>query len=334
MIFLAALLAAQVSAQDTYSEILNEYKSGDPTAALHRLAGLGIPAIDSGFESLVNKLSPALSQTAAAMHTAAALRPVAPTGLGVAAHHLALATAIIEYEQPVKGKLARPLPRSGIWPVTTEFRRLWYVTVVTSLESTAQLASAKKYLEAARELYPDDADVLLLSAIADEMLASPRTDDISEGARRKALEQAERYLRAAVAAAPGRLEAQLRLGRVLYLRGDPSARTVLESLSVATEPRLRYLSALFLGAVCDSEHDAVAAQSWYAKAMAELPDSQAAALALSELRYRTATPSEAAALLPSAIGERNESDPWWSYVFGEHWRAPILLDALRRMRQR
>ena len=333
-VLLVAQILARPSAPDNYADILNEYHSGNPTVALEQLAKLDSETIDAGFELLVTRLSAALGQAAAAMHTEAALRPLGATSPRVSAHHLELATRLVEKGQAVKGRLARPLPKSALWPVNAEFRRLWYVTVITSLEGTGQLTPATKYAEQARELYPKDADVLLLSAIAEEMRASARTEGIPEGERRKSLEHAERYLRAALEANPDRLEAQLRLGRVLYLRRDPSARDVLLRVTAAPDSRLRYLSALFLGAACDAQQDAVSAQTWYAKAVAEMPGSQAAVLAVSESRYRTGDAKGAAAILPAAVRNPNAADPWWTYVFGEHWRTPLLLDAVRKARQR
>lgn len=338
MIALGVLLAAQIIAHlpapDNYADILNEYHSGNQAVALERLAKLDPQTIDAGFESLITTLSAALGQTAAAMHTEAAFRPQGPASPRALAHHLNLATQLVEKGQPVKGRLARPLPKSPLWPVNAEFRRLWYVTVITALEGTGQLGPATKYVDQARELYPKDADVLLLSAIAEEMRASARTEGIPDGERRTSLEHAERYLRAAVAANPDRLEAQLRLGRVLYLRHDRSAREVLLHVVDAPDPRLRYLSALFLGAASDAQQDAAGAKAWYARAVGELPNGQAAVFALSEYRYRTGDARGAVAILPAAVGDESASDPWWSYLFGEHWRTTILLDAMRKARQR
>ena len=217
------ILALVPRASDNYADILAEYDSGNQTAALERLATLSPQTIDDGFGLLLTRLSAALGQTAAAMHTEAALRPLTLTSPRSSAHHLDLATQLIEKGQAIKGRLARPLPKSPLWPVTGEFRRLWYVTVITALEGTGQLGPATKYADQARELYPKDADVLLLSAIGEEMRASARTEGLADGDRHKSLEHAERYLRDAVAANPDRLEAQLRLGRVLYLRHDPAA---------------------------------------------------------------------------------------------------------------
>jgi hypothetical protein len=78
----------------------------------------------------------------------------------------------------------------------------------------------------------------------------------------------------------------------------------------------------------------VAAETWYAKAMAAMPGGQAAVLAVSESRYRAGDAEGAASILPGAVRNPRAADPWWTYVFGEHWRTPILLDALRRARQR
>ena len=333
-VLLAAQIIGQLAAPPSYANILAEYDSGNQTVALEQLARLDPEAINTGFELLLTKLSAALGQTAAAMHTEAAFRPQGGSNPRAVAHHLDLATRLIEKGQTVKGKLARPLPKSPLWPVNAEFRRLWYITVITALEGGGQLTPVTKYAEQARELYPDDADVLLLSALGEEMRASPRTEGTPDGERRKSLEHAEQFLRAAVTANPERLEAQLRLGRVLFLRHDPAAQEVLLRVANAPDSRLRYLSALFLGAVSDARHDLGSAQTWYVKAVAEMPSSQAAVLAVSESRYRSGDVRGAASILPVAVRTQDSEDPWWTYVFGEHWRVPILLDAIRKARQR
>ena len=278
MIALSILLAAQLitslPASDSYADILSEYHSGNQTVALQRLGRLDLTTIDAGIDSLVETLPAALGQTAAAMHTEAAFRPQGPTTANISRHHLQLATQLVEKGQPVKGQLAPPLAESPLWAVTADFRRLWYVTVITALEGTLQLGPAEKYADQARQLYPNDAEVLLVSGIAAEVRASPRNEGISDGDRRKALERAAQLLWAAVARDPDRLEAQLRLGRVLSLQHDRAARDVLLRVANAPDPRLRYLAALFLGAACDAEQDSVAAESWYAKAVAAMPGSQ------------------------------------------------------------
>ena len=334
MIALSVLLAAQIighlSAPDSYADILNEYHSGNQTAALERLGRLDLATIDTGFDALVKTSPAALAQSAAAMHTEAAFRPHGPTTANISRHHLQLATQLVEKEQAVKGTLARPLPKSPLRPVTEDFRRLWYLTVITALEGTLGLERAEKYADQARELYRNDAEVLLLSGIAAEMHASPRVEGVSDGERRKALERAAQHFRAAVARDPDRLEAQLRLGRVLYLQHDRSAREVLLRVTGAADPRLRYLAALFLGAACDAQQDSVSAETWYAKAVAAMPGAQAAVLAISESRYRAGDAEGAASVLPGAVRNSDAADPWWTYIFGEHWRMPILLGALRR----
>jgi tetratricopeptide (TPR) repeat protein len=191
-----------------------------------------------------------------------------------------------------------------------------------------------EYFENARLLFPDDAEMLLLSGIAEEIFASPRLFSMSAGAHRNALERAEGYLREAVAIAPDRMEARLRLGRVLMQRGRiAEARDLLKSVTGVEDARLFYLAALFLGGLEDEAGHTPGAADWYTQAIARMPAAQAAGLASSELQHRAGERQKAAGTLDAAISEKNTDDPWWGYVFGEYWRTDLLLDALRKMSQ-
>ena len=329
-----ALLTSQLAAQDSYTAILAEYHSGDPAAALARLGRLDSDALDAGFKSFATKPS-TLSHAAAAMHTEAAVRSPIPLTARVAARHLELAAAIVEFTErgPRKSNTSRPLPASSpLSPVSPGFRRMWYVAVITAFEGKGQLATADGFLERARDLYPGDTEIALLSAVEEEMgLAVVKDADY----RRKGLERAEKYLRTALTADPDRPEVRLRLGRVLQLRGIQDARQILIGVSKTDDVRIAYLAALFLGAFEDAAGAAGAAEHWYTQAAARVPQAQAARLALSELRHRSGDHAGAAGIVTGATtGPRSDiDDPWWGYLFGEHWKAAGRLDVLRAMRR-
>jgi tetratricopeptide (TPR) repeat protein len=216
--------------------------------------------------------------------------------------------------------------------VSPQFRRLWFLAAIAGLQYAGRLGTADAYLENARLLLPHDPDVLLLSGIAEEMRGSNRAVTPSAAERRTALGYAEVYLRSSLEYAPDRLEAQLRLGRVLYQRGHPAeARDLLTGLSQAQDVRLSYLAALFLGGLEDAAGRTADAAQWYARAAARMPSGQAAQLASSELRHRAGERQQAADAIPFAIGPKNSADPWWGYLFGEYWRIDLYLDALRKM---
>ncbi len=335
-ILVAALcLPAAAHAQGAYAAILLEYLTGDSDKAIAQLARLSPGETDAGVAAFDITRSRLVLTGAAALHTEAALRRA---NGGIGEYHLRVATALVEYGERVGSKTTTNTsilihPQYAV-PVSDQFRRLWYCAVINRLEEEALLARADKYTARALELYPASEELLLLAGIAAEMHASPRVTDISAGDRRRALERAEKYYRAAVAAMPGRLEARLRLGRVLQQRDRlPEARTELAPLVAAGDLRVAYLAALFLGGIEDHEHHAAAAAGLYDRAAALIPSAQTARLAASEIRHRGGDRQAAADAIPAAAGDGNDLDPWWSYVFGEFWRGEILLNAIRAARR-
>jgi tetratricopeptide (TPR) repeat protein len=150
----------------------------------------------------------------------------------------------------------------------------------------------------------------------------------------KELEQATQYLRAAVTAepeSPAAHEARVRLGRVLYRRGDfgASARELsAEYASTAAQP-LKYLSAVFLAMAESEQQHFDRAQELYSEAIRLYPASQAAAIGLSALAYRRGQPAEAATVMTGVLKGLAKNDPWWYYLLGEGWHFEDRLDALR-----
>ena len=337
----AALLLAAVclwpkplGAQSGYAAVLLEYLAGNADAALTTLSKMDQPEIKSGVEAFDTTRARQILTGAAAMHTEAAIRP--QLGGFTDNFHLGIATAIVEFGERSghKRNATLVLQPKYATPVSDEFRKAWYCAVINGMQSRVRMDDADKYLEHALALFPRDPEIQLLAGIAQEMRASPRTSSPSEGDRRKALKTAEDHFRAALAAAPDRVEARLRLGRVLQLRGAVAdARTQLAPLIDAENPRIAYLASLFVGGLDDRTGHVEAAATGYERAAALLPSAQAARLALSELRHRGGDRQAAADAIPAAAGAGNEFDPWWTYVFGEYWRADELLAGVRRLRR-
>jgi tetratricopeptide (TPR) repeat protein len=193
---------------------------------------------------------------------------------------------------------------------------------------------AEGYLRHALTLFPENAEIRLLAGIGREMRASPRTSGLSSGDRRDALKAAEGHYRFVVTKQPDRLEARLRLGRVLQQRNElTEARALLTPLVTVADDRIAYLAQLFLGGIEDATRHPDAALAAYDRAAVRVPFAQTARLAASELRHRRGDRQAAADAVPAAAGAMNTFDPWWVYIFGEFWRADLLLDALRKLRR-
>jgi tetratricopeptide (TPR) repeat protein len=301
----ACLRAVPAAAQDQYAAVLLRYLTGDAGAAVTELAALPYAEINAGVEAFDGTRSRLILTGAAALHTEAAFRR---DGQLASDYHLQIATAIVEFGEPAKGVKSNSRPKSiaprFAQPVSDEFRRLWYCTVIQALESSVMLNRADNYLARALALYPGNPELRLLAGTAEEMRASPRTSNVSGGARRRALDQAEKEYRAVIAVEPDRGEARLRLGHVLQQRGAfAEARALLTPLTDARDSRIAYLALLFLGGVEDHEHH----------------DDQALALYLRAVSRMSAGPG-------------NDFDPWWTYAFGEYWRVDLLLSAIRGKR--
>jgi hypothetical protein len=316
-----------------YGSLVHDYRSGKAEEAVLRVATLDGQGLEKAFRSfMLTTPSANLLTAAAAMHTEAAFWGRTGATTVEVSHHLGLAAGIVELGTPRKMKRLGAAGLKSPSTVSPQFRRLWFLTVITAMEFSGLIVTAGQYLENARLLFPHDADVLLLSGIAEEMRASNRLANASAGARRTALGYAEVYLRESLELAPARMETRLRLGRVLFQRGHlAEAREPLTAVSGAQDVRLAYLASLFLGGLEDAAGNAAGAAEWYARAAQKIPSAQAAQLAASELRHRAGERQQAADAMPSAIGPNNSADPWWAYLFGEYWRLDLYLDALRKM---
>jgi len=327
------LYAGAAQAQQAYPAVLLEYLTGDAEAAVGKVRGLSREEVLAGFDAFNFTQSERILQAAAALHTEAALRGRVPPGDRL--FHLQIATAIVEFGEPaeLKSNTSRVIRPAHAAPVSPPFRNLWYCTVINALEAEG-LREADAYLTHALLLFPSSGEIQLLAGIAQEMRTSPRVTGLGAGARRDASREAERRYRTVLEIQSDRLEARLRLGRLLQQRGDlPGARALLEPLASALDPRIAYLGQLFLGGVEDALQHPDLALAAYEGAAARVPLAQTARLAASELRHRAGDRKAAAGAVPDAAGSANTVDPWWTYIFGEFWRVDLLLDAVRKMRR-
>jgi tetratricopeptide (TPR) repeat protein len=313
-----------------YAALVQTYHSGDAQAAAEKLGHFDGRRTEAAFRVFIANPPAHLVTAAAALHTEAALRS---TSRAVMDQHLALAASIVEAGEA--GKIRRhgeALKLSLVQTVTPQFRRAWHILVITAMQSAGRIEAADSYLESARALFPHDADVLLLSAITDEMRVSPRLATPKPAGRLAALEHAEASLRESIVLAPDRLETRLRLGRVLQQRGlAAAARDVLTPLGAADDARVSYLASLFLGGIEDEAGNLESAAQWYRHATERVPSAQSARIGASELQHRAGQRDQAAADIRSAIAATKVGDPWWTYQFGEYWRIDVYLGAIRGM---
>ena len=132
------------------------------------------------------------------------------------------------------------------------------------------------------------------------------------------LRQAIRWLEQAVALAPKLMEARLRLGRLLYRRGDldRAAQELEAARQLARRDGSRYLALLFRGMVEAARGNYEQADSFYTDALRLLPTGQAAAIAKAETAYLRGRVGEAAATIQAMLQQPKKEDPWWVYIYG------------------
>jgi hypothetical protein len=253
------------------------------------------------------------------------------TGLSAAGQslHWELARSVLNFVQPD--------------PRRDSFVRDWYRATV----ATAQAVEFFDNLHLARglRLFPDDPELLLLAGAEREAMATPLFQAFARSVRRGALvagidsasaelAAAVSYYRRTLAADPDHVEARIRMGRVLGLRGRHA--DAVEELRRATAAPLdrayQYLVLLFLGEGLEGVGDAAAALAAFEQAVALVPEARAPYLAIARLsrergdRARTLSSLDRA-LAPMTLDD--PIDPLWLYRGMAGRRRMSLLDDIR-----
>jgi hypothetical protein len=182
----------------------------------------------------------------------------------------------------------------------------------------------------ALELFPDDPDILFFAAAAHEAFAGVRIQSVmqsmsipreitfdvqSQGAE---LRRAEQLYKRALERNPHLVEARIRLGRVLGLRGrhDEAIAQLKQGLP-ATDPVLVYYANLFLGGEFAAIGNVAEARRSYERAVAIQPLAQSPLFGLSRVADqagdRAAALQIVARMMKLPQNERERSDPWWVY---------------------
>jgi tetratricopeptide (TPR) repeat protein len=253
------------------------------------------------------------------------------TSLRVGALHWEIARALLD----------------AVRPGPDEMVRRWYVATGGWMQSREQHDTV--HLTHARQLFPDDAEVLFWSGCQQEIYASPMIQAVLRSAvlptgyhvdvpqQGPALVDAEAFFRQALTASPGLAEGHLRLGHVLLAAGkiQEAADELRGVAPTADEPFLRYFTALFLGTAEEGLGRFDAAREQYMRAAALYPGAQSPYLALSALATRRGDQAEARNEmrrvfdLPTDLRVRN--DPWWTYNVFQARNVEVLFKRLHEL---
>jgi hypothetical protein len=181
----------------------------------------------------------------------------------------------------------------------------------------------------ARELFPNDPDVLFFVASVHEYLAGVRTQsvmramksgdvkfDVQEAAAE--LRLAEQLYKRALERNPRLTEAKIRLGRVLGLRErHEEAVVLLREAQTVDEPLLQFYVQLFLGREFEALGNGPEARQSYERAVALAPTAQSPLLGLSRVADqagdRAAARNAIDRVLQLPVLDEERADPWWVY---------------------
>jgi tetratricopeptide (TPR) repeat protein len=223
--------------------------------------------------------------------------------------------------------------------------RRWYLAGCAYMARLRRIDPA--HFTRALELFSNDPDVLFFAAAAHEGFAGVRTQSVmrtmnvprgvtfdvqSEGAE---LRLAEQLYKRALERNPNLVEARIRLGRVLGLRGrHEEALEQLRQGESATDPLLQFYAHLFQGAEFEALGNGAEARRSYERAAALHPTAQSPLFGLSrvadEAGDRVAARELIGRLLKLPPADSDRADPWWVYEFGYARVVDRLLAELRQ----
>jgi len=240
----------------------------------------------------------------------------------------------------------RPAGSNTPAPGRDEMVRQWYRASAAWMQNHEDHDTT--HLNHARALFPNDPDILFLSACQREAFAAPRIQSATRTAAVPAgfaldvalagdeLRQAKSLFQRVVDIRPDAVEAHLRLGHVLLRLGQFQKAVGELRQAVAdleTDDQLRYDGELFLGASEESLGHADAAREAYAAAAALFPTAQSPHIALSALARRRgdrATALREIQFVFELQASPLSHDPWWNYHTAQARNADELLTALRQ----
>jgi tetratricopeptide (TPR) repeat protein len=226
----------------------------------------------------------------------------------------------------------------------TPWIRSWYRATVSYLLFDQQYGSV--HLRQALLLFPEDAQILLLTGAQHAALASPGVQSFVSATRRalpvklpvlstaRELERAEQRLRQAIQKDPECVEAYVRLGHVLAASGrHPEAAEYLRvAVRSVAEPVVVYYAHLILGAVLTASGEQEAARMAYQRASELFPRARLPHLALAASAFRRGNDGDRRRHLRLALADKldESAEPWYDYHKAAGRHANMLLDTLRQ----
>jgi hypothetical protein len=256
--------------------------------------------------------------------------------------HWNMGRRLLDRVRPVDSKTAlKTTPDPG----GDDTVRRWYLASCAFMVSISRIDPP--HFDRALELFPNDPDMLFFAGSVHEVFAGVRTQsairsmDAPRGVtfdvqtEAAELRRAEQLYKRALERNPALVEARIRLGRVLGVRGrHEEAVKELRLGLAATEPLLRYYAHLFLGVEFEALSNGAEARRSYEQAVALQPNAQSALLGLSraadQAGDRVAARSTIERMLKLPPDDAERADPWWVYERVQARHVDRLLADLRQ----
>jgi len=254
---------------------------------------------------------------------------------------------------------ARLVEATSFAPGSVAFAQRFYLVAGLMLHRMADLGSAHEMLSDGLGHVEDDAQLLLALGAVSETIVSLRTYEPPLEARgrrgtgtathyviegqgggggplpRTSLAEVQALYARALARDPDLLEARLRLGRVLLLRGRPGeALPELERVGrESPQPAQCYLARLFEGRAREELDDLRGAAAALEAGVECAPHAQSGLVALGRALDRVGEGTRAQQAFDRALNldSETQADPWWDYIRGQPDRTDGLLAELRRL---
>jgi tetratricopeptide (TPR) repeat protein len=320
----ALLAQPDPSVVETYRAAVAAYlKSGDAANAARPLASLEPDELEPAVKAILGRADPRELEAAADLHLE----------IGIAVAGLSVTATAAYFDQGsrlVTAILPPPAIRKGVSALRLEEITListtWHRVAASTFLSINDVARARPIILRARRIVPQSAAMLTVLGTANEIDAGVNNPDDWDSLlgkthagfeRGRMLLYAEESYKLALEATPLYPLALIRLGHVQFLQKNAkAARESLErGAALATEPRHKFLAAMFMGALQESQDDLAGARQSYERALSIVPQSQHAIAALAFVEFmsgRTTRAEEIARAYTSA----KLDEAWWLHKTG------------------
>lgn len=333
VLLIAAVPRADAQPADAYRTLVDDYRRYG-ASAVTAATNLGEPAVTAAVDAaLSDKATPPWTweelRAAAILHTEAALQFVQRAELSPANVHLTAAARLLD------GVTVRA-------PAQQDYAYRWHDLMGSWLRQLGARGMADVVRRRQRDRFGEaPARARFTSGVNYEILGSidstaASSQDIGFLGQHGELPSrwwitAAREFESALTADEQFLPAALHLGRIRMLQERPAdAAPLLRRAASSSDPRVRYLASLFLGAIAERQDRLDEAETLYRDGVALYPWGQSAHLALAELLSRTGRDTDARTLLIDKFGRAPRIiEPLWTYLLKPGQEPATLWDEIR-----